>query len=118
MEVGRDALDAAINTTRWLLLALSGFLVAMVVGAAYLAARQLTQPLRRLRAALDDLAEGSCAFRVSHKRRDEYGAVFESLNRLAAVIDDHRKGLGPDLANQQALMTRLEVAFDPARKVS
>jgi len=118
MEVGRDALDAAINTTRWLLLALSGFLVAMVVGAAYLAARQLTQPLRRLRAALDDLAEGSCAFRVSHKRRDEYGAVFDSLNRLAAVIDDHRKGLGPDLANQQALMTRLEVAFDPARKVS
>jgi serine/threonine-protein kinase len=115
MDVGRDALDAAIGTVRMLLLALSAFVIAIVVGAGYFAARQLTQPLRRLRAALDDLASGSPAFRVSHKRRDEYGAVFDSLNRLAASMDDLRPALDPGAADQQALMTRLETAFEPGR---
>ena len=115
MEVGRDALDAAIGTVQMLLLALSTFVVAMVVGAGYFAARQLTQPLRRLRAALDDMASGSPAFRVSYKRRDEYGAVFDSLNRLAASLDEARPGSDPAAASQQALMTRLETAFASGR---
>lgn len=115
MQVGRSALDAAIATVRTLLLALSAFVVAMVVGAGYFAARQLTQPLRRLRAALEDMASGSPAFRVSHKRSDEYGAVFDSLNRLAASLEGARPEIDPKAADRQALMTRLEAAFEPAR---
>ncbi len=114
MDVGRDALDNAIARVATLLLALSAFVVAMVVAAGYFAARQLTRPLSRLRAAIDDMAAGSPAFRVSHKRRDEYAGVFDSLNRLAAALDDQRPAQGLGKADHQALMTRLESAFEPA----
>lgn len=111
LEIGRSALDTATRTARMLLLALSAFVVLMVVGAGYFAARQLTQPLQRLRAALDDMSSGNAAFRVSPKRRDEYGVVFDSLNRLAASLDNRDPAASAELANQQALMTRLERAF-------
>ncbi len=114
MEVGRDALDKAVSKVATLLMALSAFVVAMVVAAGYFAARQLTQPLRRLRAALDDIAQGSSAFRVSHKRRDEYGAVFDSLNRLAAALDEQRPAADWVASDHRALMTRLETTFEPA----
>jgi eukaryotic-like serine/threonine-protein kinase len=101
MEVGRGGLDTAISTVRMLLLALSTFVVAIVVGAGFFAARQLTQPLRRLGAALDD----------SSARRDEFGAVFDSLNRLAASLDESRPAVDAGVADQRALMTQLENAF-------
>ncbi len=113
MEIGRDAIDKAISTVATLLMALSAFVVAMVSAAGYFAARQLTQPLRRLRAALDDLAQDSAAFRVSHKRRDEYGAVFDSLNRLAAALDARRPTQEMAASDHQTLMTRLETTFSP-----
>jgi len=115
LDVGRDALDSAIESARLLLLALSAFVVAMVVGAGFVAARQLTRPLRRISAALDDLASGTAAFRVSHARRDEYGPVFASLNRLAAAIEDRRLGAMAASDDPQALMTRIESAFGSGR---
>ena len=88
MVLGRGALDAAIANARLLLVAMAAFVVLMVFVAGYFAAYQLTQPLRRLRTALDDVAKGNAAFRLSHRRRDEFGVVFDAFNNLAASVED------------------------------
>jgi methyl-accepting chemotaxis protein len=53
------------------------------------------QPLRRLRAALDDAAAGDLDFRISHQRRDEFGDLFESFNALVAGVQKRMDAPGP-----------------------
>ncbi len=50
-------------------------------------AQMISRPLRRLRRALDDAAKGNLAFRISHSRRDELGAVMDAFNCMAAAIE-------------------------------
>lgn len=111
MMLGRGAVDAASANARALLLAMAGFVVVMVFAAGYFAAYQLTQPLRRLRAALDDLAGGNAAFRLSHRRRDELGDVFDAFNGMAAAVEERTR---PGAAPVAVDMTRIEPA--PARR--
>ena len=108
MVVRRNEIDAAIVDARLLLFAMAGFVVLMVFVAGYFAAHQLTQPLRRLRTALDDIANGNAAFRLSHKRRDEFGTVFDAFNRLAAAVEDSRQTTVPVAAMD---MTRIGPAL-------
>lgn len=108
VELGRDAIDGAIANARVLLIAMAAFVALMVFGASYFAARQLTQPLRRLRRALDDVARGNAAFRLSHRRRDEFGSVFDAFNGMAAAVEERGIALAVDPAS--VTMTRIEPA--------
>lgn len=108
MSLGKAKIDEAIINARTLLFAMAGFVVLIILAAAYFAARQLTSPLSRLRAALDDIAEGQASFRLSHNRRDEFGAIFDAFNRVAASFDDRSLNSKPDDA--QADKTRIESA--------
>lgn len=95
MMLSRDGLDDAMRTTGMLLLALSVFVVLVVGAASYVTARQLSLPLRRLTRALAGAAEGNTAFRLSHKRRDEIGKLFDAFNDLADTIEGDRKSDRP-----------------------
>jgi len=53
----------------------------------WLSANLITRPIRRLRRALDDAAEGNLSFRISHNRRDEFGGVFDAFNHAAAALE-------------------------------
>jgi serine/threonine protein kinase/HAMP domain-containing protein len=117
VELGRDAIDSAIATTRTLLLAMAAFVALMVFGASYFAARQLTRPLRRLRAALDDVARGNAAFRLSHRRRDEFGSVFDAFNTMAAAVEE--RGMTLPAHASAITQTRIEpVAPATARRAA
>ncbi|MDB5714710.1 MAG: hypothetical protein JWO15_2107, partial [Sphingomonadales bacterium] len=83
MMLGRDALDHAMHTAELLLLALSVFVVLVVGAASYVTAYQLSLPIRRLTKALADAADGNTAFRLSHKRRDEIGKLYDTFNDVA-----------------------------------
>jgi serine/threonine-protein kinase len=100
--LGRTALDSAVDSTRALLISLSLFIMAVVVVIGWLSGTYIARPLRRLRRALDDVAAGDLAFRISHNRGDELGAAFDAFNQAASAIEarlaDVPAGTSPSMA--------------------
>ncbi len=88
----RTTLDAAVTASRNLLLVLAGFVMAVVLFIGWLSATQIERPLRRLCAALEDAATGNLAFRISHRRGDEFGAAFDAFNQAAAALEPRVAG--------------------------
>jgi serine/threonine-protein kinase len=91
----RNALDAAVAGTRYLLIALSVFVMVVVVLIGWLCANLITKPIGRLRRALEDAATGNLAFRISHHRSDEFGAAFDAFNHAAAALEP-QLGVAPE----------------------
>lgn len=106
MLMDRSALDAAMTRTRLLLTALSLFVIGMIATIAYFTARELSLPLRRLREAIDEAAQGNSTFRLSHRRTDELGRLFDAFNRLADEMESRSVG-GPVGDALAALRTRI-----------
>ncbi|WP_281043560.1 serine/threonine-protein kinase [Sphingomonas oryzagri] len=102
----RTALDGAVGLTRGLLIALSIFIMAVVATIGWLSGTFIARPLRRLRRALDDVAAGDTAFRLSHRRSDELGAAFDAFNHAAAAIDA-RLAEAPGAASSSMVATRV-----------
>lgn len=82
-----SAFQAAAREARTLILVIGSVLIAIVLALSHAAAAALTRPLRRLRTALDEMGEGRTGFRISHRRRDEVGELFDACNRLADTLD-------------------------------
>lgn len=83
----RTALDSAIDNARTLLLVLALIVMATVLAVGYLSGSLVARPLKRLHRALDESAGADFALRISHRRRDEFGAAFDAFNRAAAAIE-------------------------------
>jgi tRNA A-37 threonylcarbamoyl transferase component Bud32 len=92
LVVKRTALDAALDSARTSLLLLSAVVMLVVLLIGYLSGAMVARPLARLRKALDVAAEAGFALRISHNRRDEYGAAFDAFNRAAAAIEPRLAG--------------------------
>lgn len=90
----RTALDAAIANARMLLTVLSLVIMGVVLVIGYLSGAMVARPLARLRKALDEAAKSDFALRISHRRRDEFGAAFDAFNRAAAAVEPHLAGTG------------------------
>lgn len=90
LVTARDALAAASAGARRLLLALGVVLVLVVAGLSYAIARGLARPIRQLRSALDDAANGRRDVRIAHRRRDEFGILFDRFNALADRLEEER----------------------------
>jgi tRNA A-37 threonylcarbamoyl transferase component Bud32 len=90
----RTALDAAIDNARMLLTVLSLVIMGVVLVIGYLSGAMVARPLARLRKALDEAAKSDFALRISHRRRDEFGATFDAFNRAAAAVEPHLAGTG------------------------
>lgn len=84
----RTGLNDAMTLSRSLMLALAAFVMAIVGIAGWLSGSYVLHPLRRLRRALDDVAGGDFAFRLSHRRGDEFGAAFDAFNNAAAAVEE------------------------------
>ena len=86
VRVDKADLNDASRLSR-LLLGLLGFVtVGAVLAVSFAAARAMAMPVRRLKAALKDAAGGNFDFRISHRRRDEFGDLFDAFNQLAAAV--------------------------------
>ena len=83
----RAPLDAALADARALLLILSGIVMAAVLLVGYLSGAMVARPLAQLRRALDEAARTGFQLRISHRRRDEFGAAFDAFNRAAEAAE-------------------------------
>ena len=85
---GRQALEDAFLRTTGRSLWLAGLGAALVgVLLSLLLARQLTNPLRRLAAAAQRIAQGDLSKRVEVASSDEIGNVAESFNEMAESLE-------------------------------
>ena len=80
-------LEAAASSSRNLLVALGLALLGVVLVLSYAIGRSIAKPVERLRRALADAAAGNRSFRISHKRSDSFGALFDAFNDLAERLD-------------------------------
>jgi serine/threonine-protein kinase len=85
--VRKNELQAAAGWTRTLLIGLGVLTMAVTIGLGFFAGRVVLSPLRRLNAALREAGERKFDFRISHKRRDEFGELFDSFNALAETLE-------------------------------
>lgn len=118
--VRTEALAAAANNTRWLLVMLSLVVMATVMVVGYLSGAAVTRPLARLRKALDEAAKSRFALRISHRRGDEFGAAFDAFNRAAGVAEENFAGGAPS-DDASLLATRIAeppAASAPVRQVA
>ena len=83
----RDALNAALSTSKALFAGLSAAVMAVVLLIGYLSGAFVARPLRRLRKALDEMTAGDLTTRISHQRRDEVGEAFDAFNRAASSAE-------------------------------
>ena len=115
--VSGEELKAAAAGSRNLLIGLSTALFGVVLLLSYLIGRSITGPLRKLKRSLDEAARGNGDLRISHNRRDEFGALYDAFNALAdrpqtfmasaptASLDETRiamPALPPPLARERA----------------
>jgi HAMP domain-containing protein len=98
-----QAAQRSASATSWMLLAMLGlFTLGVVTVGSYILARALVLPARRLRRAIDALGAGDLGTRIAHERQDEFGHLFHSFNRTAAVLQDRLEA------------AEMEVRIDPA----
>jgi len=142
VSVSKSELAAAARLSRLLLIALAIVTLGVVVAVSFTMARLLALPIRRLKAALADAADGDLDFRISHQRKDEFGELFDGFNRFTAQVQERletaeararemppepprravraRRPLGPALADPFAApeedvdSTRLDISPEPA----
>jgi eukaryotic-like serine/threonine-protein kinase len=111
LVVGSEQLKAAATQSRNLLVSLGIALFFVVLCLSYGIAQLLARPIRRLKTALADAAAGNLDFRISHKRTDEFGELFDGFNNLAASLAE-RPGNAAEAKPADADLdaTRIDIA--------
>jgi tRNA A-37 threonylcarbamoyl transferase component Bud32/HAMP domain-containing protein len=88
VSISKADLQAAAVTSRNLMIALGAVLLLVVGGVSFTMAKLLSQPMGRLKRALRDGAMGDLDFRISHRRKDEFGELFDGFNLFASAVQD------------------------------
>ena len=94
VSLRRTELESAVFLTTGLLLALVAVMLAVVAALTIGAAQLVLRPLRRLKAAFDDAADGNLDFRISHRQRDEFGDLFDAFNAFAGSVQKRLENAG------------------------
>lgn len=77
-----SAIDRTLIATRRKIITLLAVLLAMALGSAFLYARYLTEPIKRLTRAAQQVAGGDFSPRVRINRRDELRQLAEAFNHM------------------------------------
>jgi serine/threonine-protein kinase len=88
VSLDASALAAAAKLSSVLLATLAAVTLAVVMAASYAAARMFALPIRRLKTAFNEAADGNLDFRISHRRKDEFGELFDAFNHFAARFQE------------------------------
>jgi serine/threonine-protein kinase len=102
--VRKDGLEAAAGFTRMLMGGFAALMMCVVFGLSFTAGRAVLAPLRRLNTALREAGQGKLDFRISHRRRDEFGELFDGFNALASAIESKLDRTASDKAEVAAAM--------------
>lgn len=111
LVVDSAELKAAARASRNLLVSLGCAILLLVLGISFATAQLIARPVRCLKRALTDAAEGRLDFRISHSRTDEFGELFDRFNSVVAALDEREFFSGRVPAQDAALdATRIDLA--------
>jgi signal transduction histidine kinase len=82
-----------VNELRNVLLVATSCASLAIIFAAYALSHRITEPLRTLSAATDEISQGNLAARVQVRAKDEIGALATSFNRMAEDLAASREKL-------------------------
>jgi eukaryotic-like serine/threonine-protein kinase len=88
VSISKAELQAAAATSRNLLIGLGMIVLLVVAGVSFTMAKLLVRPVRRLKFAIHDAAMGDLDFRISHRRKDEFGELFDGFNLFATAMQE------------------------------
>lgn len=88
VSLSKAELNAAAALTRALMIGLGLAVLGVILIATYSLTRLLAAPIGRLNGALAEAGKGNLEFRISHRRADEFGELFDGFNRLAQQAQD------------------------------
>jgi two-component system phosphate regulon sensor histidine kinase PhoR len=111
--------DAVTRLRIWLVL-ISTVLIALTVPLAWWSARQVAEPVVLVRRAADSLVAGKWQTRVSVPEEQEFAALAESFNRMAADLQQRFGVLIQNNNEQQAVLASMAegvVAVDSQERV-
>ena len=114
--VDRSNLEAAARSSRNLLIGLGVALLLVVLALSYAIGRSVARPLERLRRAMKDAAEGNRDIRISHRRKDAFGELFDAFNGLADSVQGDETGGAEPPPSLEA--TRIGSAPDLQRRIA
>jgi tRNA A-37 threonylcarbamoyl transferase component Bud32/HAMP domain-containing protein len=119
VSISKAELQAAAATSRNLMIALSAVLLLVVAAVSFTMAKLLSQPMGRLKRALRDGAMGDLDFRISHRRKDEFGELFDGFNLFASAVQDRliaaeRPSGGPRVLEATQVMPSASASTMPA----
>jgi serine/threonine-protein kinase len=119
VSMSKTGLEAAAATSRALLFTLAGIVLLAVGCMSITITGLMMRPLRRLRRAMQDAAMGDLDFRLSHRRKDEFGALFDSFNLFATAMQERMETADSPKGRPIALeATRIEAMPAPEASAS
>jgi NtrC-family two-component system sensor histidine kinase KinB len=113
MDANNVARQQSRDASRYMIGTLAlGFLVA--IGATFLLARSLIQPIQRLTEMAQELGEGKLDQHVTVQSRDEVGKLAETFNKMTARLRAYRQSTTDQILRAQQVTDSALRAFpDP-----
>ena len=113
VSISKAGLEAAAERSRGLLMALGALVVAIVGGLSFAIAKYLARPLRRVKSAMLDATMGNLDFRISHRRKDEFGQLFDTFNLFANAMQERLDAAERGFGGPRAMdATRINSPFE------
>ena len=102
-----EAVNRALAAV-YLRVLLGGVVVALVAaGVGMLVSRRISGPLAEMKAGADRYAEGDFAHKVLVPETEELAGLAETLNRMAAQLDEKIRTLGREQREQEAVLASM-----------
>jgi two-component system phosphate regulon sensor histidine kinase PhoR len=113
VAVVRTSLPAApLTASQWAayreVAAVSVFAILAAAAAAVLAARPLVRALQSVRGGAERFARGDWKYRLPDNSVEEVGMLAESLNTMAAMLDDRIQRILRQQSEHQAVLSSME----------
>jgi HAMP domain-containing protein len=89
----RDLLEEDLHRIQKTISILALVLLLPAAALAVMAARSFSRPIDKVIGFADSIAEGDYEQQLHHPRKDEFGHLTETLNRMAAALASSRKRL-------------------------
>jgi len=83
VSIQKDRIYEPIKTIRWIIYTGMFISIGLVILVSVLFSRSISKPIIQLESAAKDIAEGNVDRTLQLDRRDEFGALAKSLNRMA-----------------------------------
>ncbi|HKL15633.1 MAG TPA: ATP-binding protein [Balneolaceae bacterium] len=83
VSIQKDQIYEPIKTIRWIIYTGMFISIGLVILVSVLFSRSISKPIIQLESAAKDIAEGNVDRTLQLDRKDEFGALAKSLNRMA-----------------------------------